>query len=65
MQVNFDLEYTTSACPHKHDLGLSVPNEFAVLPPDTMVVAVFRWAHLPLPLQCHRPALPVVFTHPS
>ena len=42
-QVNFDLEYTTSACPHKHDLGLSVPNEFVVLPPDTMVVAVFRW----------------------
>ena len=40
--MNFDLEYTTSACPHKHDLGLSVPNEFAVLPPDTMVVAVFR-----------------------
>ena len=43
VQVNFDLEYLPSACPHKHDLGLSVPSEFMVLPPDTMVVAVFRW----------------------
>ena len=42
VQVNFNLEYTTSSCPHKHDLGLSIPNEFMVLPPDTMVVAVFR-----------------------
>ena len=42
MQVNFELQYTTSACPHKHDLRLSVPNEFMVLPPDTMVVAIFR-----------------------
>ena len=43
VQVNFDLAYTTAACPHKHDLSLSIPNEFVVLPPDTMVVAVFRW----------------------
>ena len=42
MQANFELEYRTDACPHKHDLGMSVPNEFLFLPSNTLVIGVFR-----------------------
>ena len=42
LQANFELEYRTDACPHKHDLGMSVPNEFMFLPSDTLVIGVFR-----------------------
>ncbi len=44
LQANFELDYITDECPHKHDLGLSVPNEFLFLAPDTLVIGVFRCA---------------------
>lgn len=42
--MNFEVEYVTDECPHKHDLALSVPNEFMLLPSNVLVVAVFRLA---------------------
>jgi hypothetical protein len=42
LQANFHLEYDTAQCPHKHDLGMSVPNEFSFLPAGVLVVGVFR-----------------------
>lgn len=42
IEANFQLKYEPSECPHKHDLGMSVPNEFSFLPPNILVVAVFR-----------------------
>ncbi|BDA47078.1 hypothetical protein COCOBI_09-5330 [Coccomyxa sp. Obi] len=42
IEANFQLKYDPSECPHKHDLGMSVPNEFSFLPANVLVVAVFR-----------------------
>lgn len=44
VQANFRLDYLPAKCPHKHDLGMSMPNEFTFLPADVLVVAVFRYS---------------------
>ena len=42
IQVNFDLVGDPARCPHKHDLNLTVPNEFLFPGPHVLVVGVFR-----------------------
>lgn len=42
LHANFLLEENPAQCPHKHDLKLTVPNEFSGLAEDTLVVSVVR-----------------------
>lgn len=42
IQLNFELDGDPARCPHKHDLNLTVPNEFLFPAPNVLVVAVFR-----------------------
>ncbi|KAK9843701.1 hypothetical protein WJX81_002991 [Elliptochloris bilobata] len=42
IEVNFELDGDPARCPHKHDLNLTVPNEFLFPASNVLVVAVFR-----------------------
>ncbi len=44
IQANFYLASDPARCPHKHDLNMTVPNEFLFPAPTVLVVAVFRRA---------------------
>jgi len=44
IQANFYLASDPARCPHKHDLNMTVPNEFLFPAPTVLVVAVFRCA---------------------
>jgi len=44
IQANFYLASDPARCPHKHDLNMTVPNEFLFPAPTVLVVAVLRRA---------------------